>query len=94
MQSALHHGEHREPWVEDVGEVELIGGWAQVVLDAAFVANVDTSRYQVFATSYDAVPVFVSNRRATGFEIHAIPITRAAPSRARCAWRAIGHRRK
>jgi hypothetical protein len=80
-------------WLEALGEVELIGGWAEVTLAADFIANVDTSRYHVFATSYAAVPVFVSNRHATGFEIHAIPVARARLSRARCAWRAIGPRR-
>ena len=82
-----------EQWLEEVGEVELIGGWAEVILAADFVANADTSCYQVFATSYAAVPVFVSNRHETGFEIHAIRTARAGPSRARCAWRVIGPRR-
>src|SRR5512146_2559104 len=93
MKSGLHRVDARDAWLEDVGEVALIGGWAEVNLAADFVANVDTSCYQVFATSYAAVPVFVSDRHATGFEIHAVPTARAGPSRARCAWRAIGPRR-
>jgi hypothetical protein len=84
METGSHRVDDRDAWLEDIGEVELIGGWAQVILGADFVANVDTSRYQVFATSYAAVPVFVSNRHATGFEIHAVPTARAGPSRASC----------
>jgi hypothetical protein len=93
MGACLRGSDRGDAWLEDVGEVELIGGWAEVILAADFVANADTSCYQVFATSYAAVPVFVSNRHPTGFEIHAVPTSRPGPSRARCAWRVIGPRR-
>lgn len=65
----VEHG----PWFEQVDEVELIGGWAEVTLAADFVAQADTRRYQVYLTSYDAVQVFVQNRTGRSFEIHAMP---------------------
>ena len=80
-------------WLEQAGEVELVGGYAHVALAADFAALVDTSCYQVFATSYDPLSVFVTNRTASGFEIHALQPARARPSAARCAWRVVGRRR-
>src|SRR5437764_560929 len=35
----------REPWLEQFGEVELIGGWAQVALDRTFAGSVDGPGY-------------------------------------------------
>ncbi|HSV18977.1 MAG TPA: hypothetical protein VLR71_11235 [Casimicrobiaceae bacterium] len=80
-------------WLERAGEAELIGGYAHVALAADFAAAVDTSTYQVFTSSYDALSVFVTNRSATGFEIHALQPPRTRPSAARCAWRVIARRR-
>lgn len=80
-------------WLEQAGEVELIGGWAEVALGAEFAALVDTSDYQVFLTSYDAVPVFVQNRTRTTFEIHVLPALRhKAPRAARCGYRVMARR--
>ncbi|MEP7183382.1 MAG: hypothetical protein ABI886_14460 [Betaproteobacteria bacterium] len=64
-------------WLEEAGEVELIGGWAEVALADAFVAQVDTTEYQVFLSSYAAALVFVQNRTQRSFEIH----TMSAPGR-------------
>jgi hypothetical protein len=89
----MHFVAGREGWLEQAGEVELIGGWAEIALDADFAACVDTSSYQVFATSYDAIAVFVTNRSASGFEIHALPMGGRRPSTSRCAYRVIGRRR-
>ncbi len=44
-----------DTWLEEAGEVELIGGWAEVALGEEFAAAADTAHYQVFLTSYDAV---------------------------------------
>jgi hypothetical protein len=87
-------GDSRDEWLEEVGEAELVGGWAEIRLAADFVAVIDTSSYQVFTTSYDAVPVFVTNRRTTGFEIHALARwEKARPSHTRCAYHVIARRR-
>src|SRR5512138_395758 len=61
-----------EDWIEDVGEVELIGGWAEVALPEDFARLIDTDHYQVFITSYGPAQLFVQNRTARGFEIHAL----------------------
>jgi hypothetical protein len=83
----------REPWLEQFGEVELIGGWAQVALDDDFAALVECPGYQVFVTSYDPVQLFVQNRARGSFEIHALP---GPESRRRltlrCGYRVVGRR--
>jgi hypothetical protein len=90
----LHCIASHEQWLEETGEVELIGGWAEIPLAADFAAAIDTSSYQVFATSYDPVSVFVSNRSTTGFEIHALAISgKGRRSTIRCAYRVIARRR-
>ena len=62
-----------EPWLEQLGEVELIGGWAEVALDDDFAALIERPSYQVFVTSYDPVQLFVQNRAQGSFEIHTLP---------------------
>jgi hypothetical protein len=57
-------------WLEVAGEVDLIGGWAEVALSREFAAAVDVSAYLVFLTSNDPVLLFVQNRTPTSFEIH------------------------
>ena len=80
-------------WLEEAGEVELIGGWAQVALADDFAAQVATTDYQVFLTSYDNVVVFVQNRTAQGFEVHASSVTGKKRSfTTRCAYRVVGRR--
>lgn len=77
-------------WTEEVGEVELIGGWAEVPLGIEFSARVDTSDYQVFLTSYDAMLVFVQNRKPGSFEIHVLSALHRKPPRSmRCAYRVL-----
>jgi hypothetical protein len=77
-------------WLEETGEVDLVGGWAEISLSAEFSALVDTSNYQVFLTSYDAVNVFVQNRTPRSFEIHVLPPPgRKSTSAARCAYRVV-----
>jgi hypothetical protein len=80
-------------WTEEVGEVELIGGWAEVRLGVEFAALVDTSDYQVFLTSYDAMLVFVQNRNPGSFEIHVLSAAhRKHPRATRCAYRVLARR--
>jgi hypothetical protein len=80
-------------WTEEAGEVELIGGWAQVALTDEFAAQIDTSNYQVFLTSYDAVSVFVQNRLPRSFEIHAVPPQHGKRTKStRCAYRVVARR--
>ena len=75
------------------GEVELIGGWVQVAFADEFSNAADTSRYQVFVTSYDPASVFVHNRTPTGFEIHALDgRSRKPPARMSCAYYVLARR--
>jgi hypothetical protein len=77
-------------WLEETGEVDLVGGWAEISLSAEFSTLVDTSNYQVFLTSYDAVNVFVQNRTSRSFEIHVLPAQgRKSTSASRCAYRVL-----
>jgi hypothetical protein len=78
-------------WVEQIGEVELIGGWAEVNVAEDFAASANMAHYQVFLTSYDAVFVFVQNRTPRSFEIHALPGQgrKKLPSSTRCAYRLV-----
>ena len=83
----------RDDWWEVAGEVELIGCWAQVALTDEFSAQVDTSSYQVFLTSYAAALVFVQNRLPRSFEIHAVPAQRGKREMStRCAYRVVARR--
>ena len=82
-----------DTWLEEAGEVELIGGWAEVALARAFAAVADTAHYQVFLTSYDAVLVFVQNRTPESFEIHALPAqSHKLPRSTCCAYRVMARR--
>jgi hypothetical protein len=84
---------NHDSWLEEAGEVELIGGWAEVALAEEFAASADTTRYQVFLTSYDAVLVFVQNRTPKGFEIHALSAQSHKPTRSTCcAYRVMAPR--
>jgi hypothetical protein len=82
-----------EDWLEEAGEVELIGGWVQVALTDRFARQIDTTDYQVMLTSYDAVAVFVQNRTLRSFEIHAFPGKQGRLSPVRCGYRVVGRRR-
>lgn len=85
---AVHGG-----WLEQVGEVELIGGWAEVALADEFAAAADTAHYDVFLTSYDAVLVFAQNRTPRSFEIHALSgQARKQPRSTCCAYRVVARR--
>ena len=79
-------------WLEEFGEAELIGGWAQVALDETFAELLDED-YQVFVSSYDPVQLFIQNRTRQSFEIHVLP---AQPVRLRspahCAYHIVGRR--
>lgn len=77
-------------WLEQIGEVELIGGWAEVRVAEDFAKLADPVRYQVFLTSYDAVFVFVQNRTPRSFEIHALTAQRRKlPRSPCCAYRVV-----
>lgn len=77
-------------WLEQAGEVELLGGWAQVTFDEAFARQVAGADYEVYLSSYGAAVVFVQNRTPAVFAIHAMP----APGQRRhatvsCAYRVV-----
>jgi len=83
-----------EGWIEEVGEVELIGGFAEVRLGDEFAQLMDADRYHVFLTSCDPVLVFVQNRTARGFEIHSLAPTRIKRTfSTRCSYRAVARRK-
>jgi hypothetical protein len=79
-----------EHWLEQVGEVELIGGWAEVALDDDFAAHVEPLGYQVFVTAYDAVQLFVHNRTERSFEIHVMPGALGRASSLHCGYLIVG----
>lgn len=81
-------------WLEQIGEADLTGGWAEVRLAAEFQRRADTAGYQVCLTSYDAVLVFVHNRTTGSFEIHTLPV-RGLRHRGggRCGYRVVAPRR-
>lgn len=68
----LYCMEAPEAWFEDFGEGTVANGKASVALDPDFAALVETTRYYVFLTEQgDHNALFVANRTATGFEVHA-----------------------
>lgn len=83
-----------QDWIEEIGEVELIGGWAEVRLRDEFAGLVDTEHYQVFLTSYGPVLLFVQNRTTRGFEIHSLPAMRGKRKFSTfCGYRVIAARK-
>lgn len=93
MDRTHHFTVGHEHWLEQLGEVELIGGWAEVALDDDLAGYVEYPGYQVFLTPYDPVQVFVQNRTARGFEIHALPGPRGTRQLSmRCGYRIVGRR--
>jgi len=83
-----------EEWIEDIGEAQLIGGWAEIPLSADFAKLIDSDHYHVFLTSYDPTILFVQNRTARGFEIHALNTRRTKRAFSTCcSYRIIGRRR-
>jgi hypothetical protein len=71
----------------------MIGGWVEVALAEEFATGTDTTHYEVFLTSYDAVLVFVQNRTEKGFEIHALPgFSGKLPRSTCCAYRVMARR--
>lgn len=68
----LYCVEAPEAWFEDFGEGTVANGKAMVALDPDFAALVETKQYYVFLTEQgDHNALFVTNRTATGFEVHA-----------------------
>ncbi len=67
----LYCQESPEPWFEDFGEGKLVSGKAEVKLDQDYAAVVDTTKYQVFVTPYDAnvKGLAVAARRRDAFEV-------------------------
>lgn len=62
--------ESPESWFEDFGEAKLIGGKADVKIEAGFADTIHTDQYHVFVTPYgNSAGLFVTNRSATGFSV-------------------------
>ena len=80
-------------WLEQLGEVDLIGGWAEVALDDGLADLIECPGYQVFVTPYDPAQLFVHNRTKRSFEIHALPgLEGRRPLSLRCGYRIAGRR--
>jgi hypothetical protein len=71
-------GEHRllycmeapEPWFEDFGEGQLVGGKAEVQIEPHFAMTTDLSAYHVFLTAHgNTNGLHLTNRGATGFTV-------------------------
>jgi hypothetical protein len=59
-----------EPWSEDFGEGQLIGGTAEVQIDPHFAMVADLRIYHVFLTPYgNTNGLHVTNRGAAGFTV-------------------------
>jgi hypothetical protein len=59
-----------EPWIEDIGAGDVVGGIAQVQLDPEFAAAVKGTDYHVFLTPRgDSNGLYVSNQTASGFVV-------------------------
>ena len=66
----LYCQEAPEPWFEDFGEGQLVGGRATVALDSEFSGVVRTDGYHVFLTAMgDCRGLYVASRSQTGFEV-------------------------
>jgi len=90
----LYCMESPECWFEDFGEARVNKGICQVNLDDDFAALVDTSRYQVFLTSYDSVSLYVSKRGVKSFEIRVIAdVDGSVAKTVRCAYRIVARRK-
>jgi len=78
------------PLVEVVGEAKLVGGRAEVTLDASFGAVADAGAYHVFLTEGgDYGGLYVPRKTATGFEVRA----RGAGASGTFSYRVIAKRR-
>jgi hypothetical protein len=90
----LYCVESPESWFEDVGEARVRKGICRVKLDPDFAALVATSDYQVFLTSYDPVPLYVSKRTTTSFEIRIMGDAGVSTANAvHCAYRIVARRK-
>ncbi len=66
----LYCQESPEPWFEDFGEGRLVGGRAEVRLEADYAAVVQNEAYRVFLTPEgDCRGLYVSTKAPTGFEV-------------------------
>ena len=85
----LYCMESPESWFEDFGEAELVNGAADVILEPAFAALIDVSRYQVFLTAYGDTRETLRRRSVGGGFSRARTAGRCEP----CAlW--LSHRRR
>lgn len=71
-QRALYALESPGVWFEDFGSAQLVNGQAVVVVDSLFADTVNLqAEYHVFLTPLgDCNGLYVSNKTATGFEVH------------------------
>ncbi len=68
---ALYAVESPDVVFEDFGSGQLVDGLASVSIDPLFAATVNLNEYQVFVTPLgDCNGLYVSNKTATGFEVH------------------------
>lgn len=69
-QRLVYCTESPESWFEDFGKAKLIGGKADVKIDADFAQIVHTDDYHVFPVAYgDSKGLYVTNQTATGFTV-------------------------
>jgi hypothetical protein len=69
-QRQLYCLESPDMWFEDFGKADLIGGEANVTLDADFVSIVDSTDYYIFLTEYgDSEGLYISDQTPTGFQV-------------------------
>lgn len=67
----LYTEESTEVWFTDYGFGQLISGQAVITIDPLFAQTVNlTEPYHVFLQAYGDATLYVTNRTATGFEVH------------------------
>ncbi len=67
----LYTEESTEVWFTDYGFGKLVSGTAQVAIDPIFAQTVNLAEpYHVFVQVYGDADVYVTDRTATGFEVH------------------------
>ena len=80
--------EAAEAWIEDMGEADLEDGRAVVAIDPDLHPFLDTDGYQVTATAYWPVALYVARRDREAFEVRSVEEGAAG----RFAWRLTARR--
>lgn len=80
-----------DSWFEDIGKAKLVGGKADVKIDADFAQIIHTDDYSVFLTpGGDCNGLYVTNQTATGFQVREL---KGGASNLTFVWRLVAKRK-